>query len=241
MFRSITLTIFVLLAAAAVFSQSPAPCDLDLSHAPALRGLKLGMPVAAVGEILGVPVNPKPVSTGASFIKSGGDYVRQDGQPQDPTFITEWYRNSKSLRLGNTYLDIGPNVGTTGLKDSVSKNAGEIRLEFLHDKLESIWVAYNFSDMPWNGKDEFLRHMSAKFDVPQDQWKNVPPVNNVTNPVSELRCRDFVLWVGGGEQGFAYNIVLKDLKAQDEIARLTKQKWLETIAAETEKKKAFVP
>ncbi len=231
MLRLFTIFVLVILSATAIFARTTEPCRLKLAQAPVVRDLRLGMSVADAGSASGAALKPFEVESRISFIKSTNRYVR-DYSEVLPGELPEYNRNMRPAKLGNFRVDLNWNI----LKESLRPNASNIQLDFFQDKLDSISVTYYFKYAIWDGRDEFVRDLSAVNKLPLGAW-----TRDLKNRNSSLSCAGFDIkvsdpWLSGGKN---FTVVVADRSAQKALESLTKQRWLEIKTAEEKFKEDF--
>lgn len=239
MFKSITLTIFVILMTTPVFSQVSKPCSLELQQAPELRTLRLGMTVSEASTALGRPLSPYDVRTEVSYIRATGQFP-QNREGVNNLQMAEYNGNSRQFILGNKMVQLGGSGRLLdSLKDSLRANLGDLKLEFFRDRLELIHVDYSFQRPVWNDRTEIVRNISAKAGLPLN-WRADERSFSSTIDCAGFSVKIYAFRYPNSDGVSSFSITLTDQKARQELDELAKQKWIENKAAEEKLKKEYV-
>jgi hypothetical protein len=176
-------------------TQDKTPCNLNLSSAPNIKGLKLGM---TPDEVL------------ALFPGSKEDAEIRTQLGHAPTGV------------GTSQLVIRPlKYGTTDSTKPAAVGAiTRINLSFLDGRLMSFNVGFN--GPAWPHVDDFVTRLATDKNLPlADQWEVQVGLDN---QVKNLTCADFSVRVfAGGEGGNLNHIIVQDLDAEKKVTERRKK------------------
>lgn len=209
----------------------PSKCTLPLDRAPELRGLRLGLPQAAVlARFPGVSIE-KPDKLGVTQLRLN---------VIDTTLI------SRNLPIRDKAVQPDMTLGddTSFTVDSAKfpalKDVRRIQFRFIDGRLSYLRVSYDDS-IKWNSVDEFVETVAKALNLPAD-W-SLPPDADGSNQGRELRCEGFVITADVGADStdtrIAAQLSLQDLGAAKIVEKRQNDLKKKAQEAEDAKTKKF--
>lgn len=230
--RFLGLVLFLCAAQFATAQQEASKCDLTLTQAPAVHGVRLGMTSKEVVNVLKVdlPARPYPYAFRASKLESS-KYFRDKWSSKDsllfailqePPHKVTYPTNIPILMVDLNYTQIG------ALTDDINRaraygldGVTYFKVDLRDDRVIGTQFIFESDALIGLGDTDRIKRLSEMLKIPERFWST----DNVNNKVVCGKAFDVVSFVASRSKASHLSVSMVDLKALEQL-ELDAEEWL---------------